>query len=168
MSLGKFEPSYHNPYSRPRPHHGKSVVLKDYNKEEEPSGQMYFNGFSPKKESHSNSAQDERSVSNGLSDEELEKFIHIEVHPNGGASLVRIHDSELASLSEEEREKLARLFFKEVFCEEADNVAKHVIGIVHGAVAYMPELVTYLSLFHPDLDIKVQHAPHMKEPHCVP
>ena len=169
MSIGKFEPSYFNAYSRPRPHHGNSIA-KDYDSDA-PSGQTYFNGFSPNmNERRGNANHDpvqsdvdepQRDCSarnrpeNGSDDTDLKKYIHIEVHPNGGASVVRIYDNEISSLSTEEREKLAQLFFEEVFCEESDHVAKHVIGIVQGAVTYMPELVNYLALVRPDLDIKV-------------
>ena len=33
-------------------------------------------------------------------------------------------------------------------------MADHVMGVVHGAVSYMPEMVQYLSTMHPDLSVK--------------
>lgn len=153
MSIGKFEPAYFNAYSRP--HHDNSDTAKDNG--QEPSGQTYFNGFSSpavNEQNHGNKNLEE-TKQNGRSETDLEKYIHIEVHPNGGASMVRIYDTEMSGLDKAEREKLAELFFEEVFREEPDYVAKHVIGIVHGAVTYMPELVNYLAMIRPDLDIKV-------------
>ena len=150
MSIGKFEPSYRNPYSRPI--HNDESPPRD--EKMSPRSQEYFNGFPAHvingDEKKVDTAVDGFSVGKGL-----ERYIHIEVHPNGGASVVHVYDSEIASLSEEEKEKLVDLFFKEVFREEPENVAKHVIGIVHGAVTYMPELVGYLSDTCPELDIKV-------------
>lgn len=153
MSIGKFEPSYFNAYSRPL-HENKNNVAKD-NDGQEPSGQMYFNGFSSPVNGQNHGNNSPEAEHNGKSDGELERYIHVEVHPNGGASVVRIYNNEITTLDSEEKERLARLFFKEVFREESDHVAKHVIGIVHGAVTYMPELVNYLALIRPELDIKV-------------
>lgn len=151
MSLGKFEPSYFNAYSRPRPHHeNTNNVANDDG--QEPSGQTYLNGFSSTMNGQNKSLEAQH---NGKSKTDLEKYIHIEVHPNGGASTVRVYNDEISSLGSEEKERLAKLFFEEVFREESDHVAKHVIGIVHGAVTYMPELVNYLALIRPELDIKV-------------
>jgi hypothetical protein len=152
MSIGKFEPSYHNPYSRPHLGNGASKADEASN----PSGQVYFNGFSapelkPQAENFDNFDKGKLDTE----EDDLEKFIHIEVHPNGGASIVRIYDSEIAGLDAESKEKLAKLFFEEVFREESDHVAKHVMGIVQGAVSYMPELVSYLAMIRPELDIKV-------------
>ena len=149
MSIGKFEPSYFNAYSRP--HHDNSMEDKS------PSGQMYLNGFSAPMNGPRNETKDLEPEHNGLVEEEsdLEKYIHVEVHPNGGASVVRVYESEIAELGSEARDRLAKLFFEEVFREESDHVAKHVIGIVHGAVAYLPELVNYLAMIRPELDIKV-------------
>lgn len=157
MSIGKFEPSYFNAYSRPR--HDNSTAKDD--EVQEPSGQMYFNGFSgpANEQEHGNKNSEAEHNSeeehNGDSKENLEKYIHIEPHPNGGASVVRVYDSEMSTLGAEAKDRLAKLFFEEVFREESDHVAKHVIGIVHGAVTYMPELVNYLAEIRPELDIKV-------------
>ncbi len=155
MSIGKFEPSYFNSkaYSRPSSHHTNSAATKFEAKS--PSEQNYFNGFLPPSEgSHAEKTEIVESFEE-LSEVQLKKYIHIDVHPNGGASMVRIENSEIAQLSKGDKERLAKLFFQEVFCEEPEHVAKHVIGIVHGAAKYMPELVSHLSLTRPELDIKV-------------
>lgn len=148
MSLGKFAPSYCNAYSRV--HHGSNNI-----EEKDGTSQMHFNGFSSKMSQHHGKGVSHEVEHNGTSETDLEKYIHIEVHPNGGASMVRIYDNEIASLDKEEKDRLAELFFEEVFCEESDNVAKHTIGIVQGAMSYMPELVGYLASTRPDLNVKV-------------
>ena len=43
---------------------------------------------------------------------------------------------------------------REVFRESSSGVAAHVMGVVHGAVRYLPELVQYLATMHPDLVVK--------------
>lgn len=158
MSIGKFEPSYFNAYSRPR-HENNSNMASDSDGQE-PSGQTYFNGFSSPVNGQNHGNKSLEPEVHGKTKTELEQYIHIEVHPNGGASIVRIYNNEIAGLDSEEKERLARLFFQEVFREESDHVAKHVIGIVQGAVTYMPELVNYFALIRPELDIKVRWGWH--------
>ena len=154
MSIGKFEPSYFNAYSRPSSHHASSTSTKF--EAQPPSEPSYFNGFMPlNEENRADKIKEAVEPFEELSDGQLKKYIHIDIHPNGGASVVRIRDSEMAQLSRGDKERLARLFFQEVFCEEPEHVAKHVIGIVHGAAKYMPELVSHLSVTRPELDIKV-------------
>lgn len=154
MSIGKFEPSYINAYSRPSSHHTSSASAKF---DTQPaSKQSYFNGFVPSNEdNHVDKPKDDVEAFEELTEAQLKKYIHIEVHPNGGASVVHIKDKELSQLSGRDKERLAKLFFQEVFYEEPEHVAKHVIGIVHGAAKYMPELVSHLSVTRPELDIKV-------------
>ena len=156
MSIGKFEPSYFNSkaYSRPSSHHSSNTATKFETKP--PLGQGYFNGFLPSSEdTHVDKSKESGESYEELSEAQLKKYIHIDVHPNGGASVVRIQDSEITRLSAGDKERLASLFFQEVFSEEPDHVAKHVIGIVHGAAKYMPELVSHFSVTRPELDIKV-------------
>lgn len=86
--------------------------------------------------------------------EYFHQFVHIERHANGGASLVHMYQEEFAHLPPEQAEKLAHVFFQEVFCEKPRGVARHVMGIVHNAAAYLPEMVSYLATNHPDMIIK--------------
>lgn len=84
-------------------------------------------------------------------------YIHINAHPNGGATVVHMYHSEFEHLSTVQMDELTQMFFQEVFQEEPLGVAKHVMGIVHGAASYLPELVRHLGLCHPDLPVKVGH-----------
>lgn len=151
MSIGKFEPSYYHSKAIARHSHEDGTTEQFDTKD-----QSYFNGFSSLNKHHDDSISERKEFNeDALNKDKLQKYIHIEIHPNGGASVVRVYQHEIASLSSVEKEALARLFFEEVFSEEPENVAKHVIGIVQGAVEYMPELVSHLSATRPDLDIKV-------------
>lgn len=158
MSLGKFEPLYSSkPFPRQHVH-----PAEDFDMKSSPGSHAFANGYTSSSSSkhleHATMGSDGGKKSHhalNLSSESLKSYIHIETHPNGGASVVRVYESEIASLSPTEKEKLVKLFFEEVFSEEPENVAKHVIGIVHGAAAYMPELVNHMALTRPDLDVKV-------------
>ena len=154
MSLGKFEPSYFNSksYQRPSSHHGSNATTTF---EAKTSSQPYFNGFVPSPSGQKVKEEEVKLLDEELSEDQLKEYIHIDVHPNGGASVVRIQEDEISKLGSVSKEKLARLFFQEVFSEEPEHVAKHVIGIVHGAAKYMPELVSHFSVTRPELDIKV-------------
>lgn len=85
------------------------------------------------------------------------QFVHIDRHPNGGASMVQMYQEEFDHLPSEQVEKLAHLFFQEVFSEETEGIPKHVIGIVHSAASYMPEIIGYMALTHPDLTVRTGH-----------
>ncbi len=89
--------------------------------------------------------------------EDLRGYMHYDTHPNGGASVVHMYHDELDRLSEKQYEDLALVFLREVFKEEPLGVAKHVMGIVHGAASHLPELVNHLGLCHPELPVKVGH-----------
>lgn len=41
-----------------------------------------------------------------------------------------------------------------MFRESPVGVAAHVMGVVHGAAGYLPELVQYLATMHPELVVK--------------
>lgn len=158
MSLGKFEPGVYNHSSTLKSHSNISDKLYDI---KVPSIQALSNGISGAdhsiKASHHLLKKMENDVkaSETLKECDLRKYIHIEIHPNGGASVVHMYEEEFANLDSASKERLAVLFFKEVFREEPDNVAKHVIGIVHDSASYMPELVSHLAATKPNLDVKV-------------
>ena len=85
----------------------------------------------------------------------LTDYIHIDTHAGGGASVVHIYQDELSCLDQPQLDELATMFFEEVFREDKRGNAHHVMGIVHRAAAYLPELVSYLGETQPDLDVKV-------------
>ena len=107
-----------------------------------------------------------------VSEEALRRLVHVERHPNGGASVVHVYQDELDRLlSGEQTKTLADIFFRfdhtpapppavrcvlcrEVFRESEVGCAVHVMGVVHGAAGYLPEMVQYLSTMHPDLLVK--------------
>uniref|UniRef100_A0A2M4A554 Round spermatid basic protein 1-like protein n=1 Tax=Anopheles triannulatus TaxID=58253 RepID=A0A2M4A554_9DIPT len=81
-------------------------------------------------------------------------FMRIEVHPNGGASVVHMYQDEIATLSETEMEELVNEFFQVVFAEDKDGYANHVMGIVHDAAAYLPDLLEHMAENYANLTVK--------------
>ncbi|XP_078043559.1 uncharacterized protein LOC144473512 [Augochlora pura] len=82
------------------------------------------------------------------------KFIHIETYPNGGATVVHMYQDEIDALSYEQIEELAQEYFKVVFGEDENGNAHHVMGIVHNAAAYLPDLLDYMADNYPTLTVK--------------
>lgn len=82
------------------------------------------------------------------------RFMHVETHSNGGASVVHMYQKEISHLSKEQMKELASEFFKVAFAEDDNGHANHVMAIVHGAAAYLPDLLEYMALHHPTLTVK--------------
>ena len=101
--------------------------------------------------------------SDGTNNETLARYLHIEKHPNGGATIVHMYQDEFNHLEKEEMTELAREFFREVFREEPNGVACHVMGIVHNAIPQVPELVSYLAIQQPDLVVKVGNLSNLRK-----
>ena len=106
------------------------------------------------------SARGEKGIQPSPKDEEcdevdLMQYIHIREHPNGGASVVHMDQKEFEHLSQDQIEILTDMFFKEVFREENECTARHVLGVIHNAARYIPELVKHFGENHPDVPIKM-------------
>lgn len=82
------------------------------------------------------------------------RFYHIEVHPNGGASIVHMYQDELDTLSEEDFEELVNEFFELVFSEDENNFAYHVMGVVHDGARYIPDLLEHMAENYSNLTVK--------------
>uniref|UniRef100_A0A1B6CHY5 Round spermatid basic protein 1-like protein n=1 Tax=Clastoptera arizonana TaxID=38151 RepID=A0A1B6CHY5_9HEMI len=94
------------------------------------------------------------SSSAGAENIKYSKFIRIETYPNGGASVVHMYQDEINELSSEEMEELATEYFKIVFGEDENGYAHHVMGIVHDAAKYLPDLLDYMANHYPSLTVK--------------
>ncbi|KAL7052725.1 hypothetical protein ACKWTF_004981 [Chironomus riparius] len=82
------------------------------------------------------------------------RFYHVEVHPNGEASLVHMYQDELNILSIEDLNELVDEFFKLVFSEDENGFAYHVIGIIHDAARYLPDLIEHMAENYSNLTVK--------------
>ncbi|XP_055300302.1 uncharacterized protein LOC129567453 [Sitodiplosis mosellana] len=88
------------------------------------------------------------------SDLKYGRYFHIEVHTNGGASIVHMYQNEIDSLSDSEMEELTEEFFRVVFSENEDGYAHHVMGIVHDAARYIPDLLEHMADNYSTLTVK--------------
>ncbi|XP_046684250.1 general transcriptional corepressor trfA-like [Homalodisca vitripennis] len=91
-----------------------------------------------------------------LSEESLKygHLIRVETYPNGGASVVHLYQDEIQNLSSTEMDELVTEYFKIVFGEDHNGNAHHVMGIVHDAARYLPDLLDYMAEHYPNLTVK--------------
>ncbi|XP_010635212.1 lysine-specific demethylase RSBN1L [Fukomys damarensis] len=87
---------------------------------------------------------------------EFRQLIHVEHQPNGGASVVHAYSSELSHLSPGEMQRFAEEFVGLVFSENESSAAFYVMGIVHGAATYLPDLLDYFSFNFPNSPVKME------------
>ncbi|XP_037018109.2 lysine-specific demethylase RSBN1L [Artibeus jamaicensis] len=87
---------------------------------------------------------------------EFRQLIHIEHQPNGGASVIHAYSNELTHLSPMEMERFAEEFVGLVFSENENSAAFYVMGIVHGAAAYLPDFLDYFSFNFPNSPVKME------------
>ncbi|XP_067861082.1 lysine-specific demethylase RSBN1L-like isoform X2 [Heptranchias perlo] len=87
---------------------------------------------------------------------EFRRFIHIEDQPNGGASVVHAYMDELSSLSLVEMERFSEEFVNLTFSENNNFAAYYVMGIVHGAAAYLPDFLEYFAYSFPSAPVKME------------
>ncbi|GBM15537.1 Round spermatid basic protein 1-like protein [Araneus ventricosus] len=83
------------------------------------------------------------------------KYIRLEVYPNGGASLLHLYWDEICHLPPKELKCLAEEFLKETFLEEPYGVARYVMGIVHNAAEYVPDILEHFADKYPNLVVKM-------------
>ncbi|XP_063700906.1 lysine-specific demethylase RSBN1L-like [Culicoides brevitarsis] len=98
--------------------------------------------------------RDTNCIRTGLEGLKYGKFMRIEVHPNGGASFVHLYQDEINSLSPTEMDELVEEFFKVVFSEDENGFAHHIMGIVHDAAAYIPDLLEHMAENYANLTVK--------------
>ncbi|VVD06002.1 unnamed protein product [Leptidea sinapis] len=82
------------------------------------------------------------------------QLMRVETHPNGGASVVYLHQNDVDMLNTVQQEVLAKEFLKLVFSEDSEGWANFVCGVVQGAAARLPCLLSYLSDRYPTLPVK--------------
>ncbi|EDW90332.1 uncharacterized protein LOC6529626 isoform X2 [Drosophila yakuba] len=81
-------------------------------------------------------------------------YFQVEQYPNGGASIVHLYQHEIDALSPEEMEELVDEFFEVCFAEDEQGYAHHVMGIVHDAARYLPDLLEHMAENYSTLTVK--------------
>lgn len=87
---------------------------------------------------------------------QFEYFVLIEnvQFQNGGAAVVHMYQSEIDALSKDQMDELVEEFFQLTFSEDDDGNAFHVMGIVHDAAAYLPDLLEHMAENYSTLTVK--------------
>ncbi|XP_037957135.1 uncharacterized protein LOC119687052 [Teleopsis dalmanni] len=98
--------------------------------------------------------RDANRSTNGLEHLKYGRFFQIEVHPNGGASVVHMYQDEIQDLTPEETDELVNEFFSVCFAEDENGYAHHVMGIVHDSARYLPDLLGHLAENYSTLTVK--------------
>lgn len=94
------------------------------------------------------------AINTNLSYLKYGRFYHIEVHPNGGASIVHMYQDELDTLNPEQMAELVEEFFELVFSEDDNGYAFHVMGVVHDGARYLPDLLEHMAENYSNLTVK--------------
>ncbi|KAL1455611.1 hypothetical protein WDU94_009694 [Cyamophila willieti] len=85
------------------------------------------------------------------------KYGHLmrcEIYPNGGATVIHMEQEQIEHLSKREMDELVDEYFKVVFKEDENGHAFNVMGIVHNAASYLPDLLDYMAEHYPNLTVK--------------
>ncbi|XP_054741708.1 uncharacterized protein LOC129246966 [Anastrepha obliqua] len=90
----------------------------------------------------------------GLEHLKYGRLFEVDVHPNGGASVIHLYQDELEQLSPEQMEELVEEFFNVCFAEDDQGYALHVMGIVHDAARYLPDLLDHMAENYSTLTVK--------------
>lgn len=89
-------------------------------------------------------------------DSKFARQMFIEESANGGATIVHSYQDEISRLSGEEMSGFVQEFLKEVFYEEREGVPCHVMGVVHGGAASLPDFIDYFADLYPEMIVKRQ------------
>ncbi|EDW76571.2 uncharacterized protein Dwil_GK15531 [Drosophila willistoni] len=90
----------------------------------------------------------------GLEHLKYGQYIQVEQYPNGGASIVHLYQHEIDALPPDEMEELVDEFFSVCFAEDEQGFAHHVMGIVHDAARYIPDLLEHMAENYSTLTVK--------------
>lgn len=81
-------------------------------------------------------------------------LMHVEQYSNGGGLVLHSYQNEVDMLSDKEKVEFALEFMDFVYGEPKEGVANCVMGIVHGALRNMPDLLEHLAETYPNLTVK--------------
>lgn len=90
----------------------------------------------------------------GLEHLKYGRFFRVETHSNGGASVIHLYQDEIDKLTAEEMDEMVEEFFSLCFAEDENGYALHVMGIVHDAAAYLPDMLEHMADNYSTLTVK--------------
>ncbi|KAG5267124.1 hypothetical protein AALO_G00218250 [Alosa alosa] len=92
----------------------------------------------------------------GVDAMEFGRLVHVEQQPNGGALVLHAYSRELAVLTPAQLQRFAHEFVTLAFSEDPAGAAHYVMGIIHGAAAYLPDFLDYFSGKFPTAPVKME------------
>ncbi|XP_032591675.1 uncharacterized protein LOC6562135 isoform X2 [Drosophila grimshawi] len=99
-------------------------------------------------------ASDRKETLTGLENLKYGRYFQVEQYPNGGASVVHLYQHDIDALPPDEMEQLVDEFFSVCFAEDEQGYAHHVMGIVHDAARYIPDLLEHMAENYSTLTVK--------------
>lgn len=102
----------------------------------------------------SRTSRNNNRVPPGLEHLKYGQYFEVEVYPNGGASVVHLYQDEIKDLPPHEMDELVDEFFEVCFAEDEEGYAHHVMGIVHDAARYLPDLLQHMAENYSTLTVK--------------
>lgn len=84
----------------------------------------------------------------------FKRLMHVEQYSNGGGLVLHAYQKEVDELSDTEKAEFAKEYMDFVFGEPTEGVANCCMGIVHGAVSNMPDLIEHFADTYPNLTVK--------------
>lgn len=86
---------------------------------------------------------------------EFAKFLHVEVHTNGGGLVLHSYQDEIDTLPVSRRSAFVDEFMKLAFLEDENQQAYFIMAIVHNSAHDIPDLIDYLAEKHPNMTAKM-------------
>uniref|UniRef100_A0A0K0DJY1 JmjC domain-containing protein n=1 Tax=Angiostrongylus cantonensis TaxID=6313 RepID=A0A0K0DJY1_ANGCA len=84
------------------------------------------------------------------------KFVEIDTHPNGGASILRTDWNNIRKhFDAEDRVEFAKQFIR-LGLAESNGIPVFVIGVLENAASYLVDVFQYMHEKHPQLPVKVR------------
>lgn len=84
------------------------------------------------------------------------RFMHEELQPNGGGSVLHAYADELACLSPAQMQSFAREFLELTFAEQSRGASSYALTVVHGAASYLPDFLDYFAFNYPNTPVKME------------
>ena len=94
--------------------------------------------------------------------EMFQRLIHVEEHPNGGATLIRSYYNDYLRLNSDDQPFFIQYFFNLVY-GEINGRAKYAISVLHDAARFLPDLIEYFSQNYPKMVVKTSNIFNSKE-----
>ncbi|KAJ1359437.1 hypothetical protein KIN20_018168 [Parelaphostrongylus tenuis] len=113
------------------------------------------NGFLPTESKDSKESKVEKKDKLPRISNKFRKYVEVDTHPNGGASILRTDWNNIRKhFDAEERVEFAKQFIR-LGLAESNGTPVFVIGVLENAASYLVDVFQYMHEKHPQLPVKV-------------